>query len=67
MKKRKISKIEKAILAMNRDGNYNSYECPEHGIYQIRKDLPEEKQVCVWCKKKFPALSKEEIDKLIKN
>lgn len=63
---KKLTKVEKVMLQMNDTDNYNSYRCPEDGIYQIRKDQPEEKQGCLYCKKKHPLLSKEEIQELLK-
>ena len=60
-----ITKVEKAILEMGDHDKYNTYRCPEHGIYQIRKDKPEQEQVCLYCKKQNPALSLEEIKQLI--
>lgn len=62
---KKLTKVEKTILEMSDNEKYNSYRCPQHGVYQCRKDQPEEKQVCLYCKKKNPVLSEEEIRQLI--
>lgn len=62
---KRLTKVEKAMLEMGDSEKYNSYRCSEHGIYQIRKDQPEEKQVCVYCKGKNKLLSDEEIKELI--
>jgi uncharacterized cupin superfamily protein len=62
---KKLSKAERVMLEVSDKDNYNTCRCPEHGIYQNRKDQPEEKQVCLYCKKKNPILSQEVIKKLI--
>lgn len=62
---KKLTKVEKTILEMGDHEKYSTYRCPEHGIYQIRKDLPEEKHVCLYCKGKNKALSNEEIKQLL--
>jgi hypothetical protein len=62
---KKLSKVEKTILQMNDNEKYDTYRCDEHGIYQIRKDVPEEDHKCVYCKKKHNKLSEEEIKKLL--
>lgn len=63
---KKISKVEKTILQMNDRNKYDTYRCDEHGIYQIRKDVPESERKCLYCKKKHTKLTDEEIDELIK-
>lgn len=62
---KRLTNVEKAILKMGDHDKYNSYRCDDHGVFQIRKDIPEEKQVCPYCKKLFPALSEDEIRQLI--
>lgn len=62
---KRLTKVEKAILEMVDSEKYNSYRCPEHGVYKVRKDLPMEKQVCAYCKGKNEVLSDEEIKQLI--
>lgn len=63
---KRISKVEKMILSMNDNNLYTSYRCAEHGIFQIRKDRPEQEHCCLYCKKKYEALTDEQIAKLIK-
>lgn len=63
---KKLTKVEKAILSMSND-SYNTYRCTEHGFYLIRKDEPDERQVCPYCKGKNPVLSSDEIKKMIKS
>jgi len=63
---KKISNAERFLLEMVDNDKYNTYRCPQDGIYQIRKDLPESKQVCVYCKQKYPSLSEGEINQLLK-
>jgi hypothetical protein len=62
---KKLSKLEKFLLQTSDNENYVTYRCDEHGIYQIRKDVPEEDHKCVFCKNKHNKLSEEEIKKLL--
>lgn len=52
---RKFSKAEKTIIALGDSKNYQTYDCPSHGVYQVRND--EQDHVCVYCKKKNPKIA----------
>jgi len=62
---KKLSKVEKTILQINDNDKYDTYRCEKHGIYQIRKDVPESDRKCLYCKKTHPKLSEEEIKQLL--
>lgn len=61
----KLTKTQKMVLRINDRTNYNTYQCEQHRVYQIRKDIPENEQVCPFCNKINPMLSEEEIQQLI--
>jgi uncharacterized protein YbcV (DUF1398 family) len=46
---RKLKKTEKMIIAIS-DDNYTTYDCSEHGIFQIRKDVDNGKCPYSTCK-----------------
>ena len=48
---RKLQKTEKIIIAIV-DDNYTTYDCTEHGIFQIRKDTDDGKCPYSTCKGK---------------
>lgn len=52
---KKFSEIEKFVLAMTDEDNFNTYICSEHGIYQNRKDVDTKK--CAYCQKEHEPLS----------
>jgi hypothetical protein len=63
MKNRKYSKTEKVIIAMCGD-NYVTYDCPEHGVFQKRKDVDDGK--CPYSTCKSTPVKIENIDELRK-
>lgn len=63
---KKLTKTEKVLLSMSDRSKYDTYRCEEHGIYQVRKDIPEETRGYAYCKKKHTKLTDEEIQTLLK-
>ena len=53
------------MLQLNDRKEYDTYRCNEHGIYQIRKDVPVENHYCLYCKKQHSKLSEDDIQKLL--
>lgn len=46
---KKLSKVEKYLIAISDPEEYNVFVCPEHGVYAIRKG---EKNIeCSYCQK----------------
>ena len=62
---KKLSKVERVILDMGDHDKYDTYRCEVHGIYQFRKDIPEEKRGCHYCKKQHKKLTEQEIKDLL--
>jgi len=56
---KKFSKVEKVLIATN-EGEFNTYKCPEHGVFQKRKAI--DNGECIFCKKKCEPI--ENIDEL---
>ena len=51
---KKLSKVEKYIIAISDPEEYNVLVCPEHGVYAMRKD--NKSTVCSYCKKQGEVL-----------
>lgn len=46
---KKLSKVEKYLIAISDPEEYNVFVCLEHGVYAIRKD--EKNTECSYCQK----------------
>lgn len=51
---KKLSKVEKYVIAISDPEEYNVFVCSEHGVYAIRKG--NKNTVCSYCKKQGETL-----------
>lgn len=54
---KKLSKVEKYIIAISDPEEYDVFVCPEHGVYAIRKG--EKSTECSYCKKQWEKLENQ--------
>lgn len=54
---KKLSKVEKYIIAISDPEEYDVFLCPEHGVYAIRKG--DEGTECPYCKEQVEKLKNQ--------
>lgn len=56
---KKLSKVEKYIIAISDPEEYNVFVCPEHGVYAIRKG-DKNNTACSYCQKQGEKLDNQQ-------